>query len=93
MKSLIRLGRGACTTPRLNARHFERLIVGRIRSSTLTEGNNGDLTKVVVQEVDRVAQEQRKLLETIESEIMNAHRRMDRLFELLETSDDDIGNL
>ena len=35
--------------------------------------------------VDRLAQEKRKLLETIESEIIEAHRRMDRLFELLET--------
>ena len=91
-KTLIRLGKGACKTPRLNARHFERLIVGRIRSSILTEGNSGDLTKVVVQEVDRLAQEQRKLLETIESEIMDAHRRVERLFDLLETSDDEIAN-
>ena len=87
-KTLIRLGKGACTTPRLSARHFERLIVDGVRSSILTEGNNGDLTKVVVQEVDRLVQEQRKLLETIESEIMDAHRRLERLFELLETSDE-----
>ena len=91
-KSLIRLGKGACKTPRLNARRFERLIVDRIRSSILTEGNNGDLTKAVVQEVDRLAQEQRKLLETIESEITDAHRRVERLFDLLETSDDEIAN-
>ena len=91
-KSLIRLGKGACKTPRLNARGFERLIVGRIRSSILTQGNNGDLANAVVQEVDRLAQEQRKLLETIESEIMDAHRRLERLFELLETSDDEIAN-
>ena len=86
-KSLIRLGKGACKTPRFNARRFERLIVDRIRSSILTEGNNGDLTKAVVQEVDRLTQEQRKLLETIESEVMDAHRRLERLFELLETSE------
>ena len=91
-RSLIRLGKGACNTPRLSARHFERLVVDGIRSSILTEGNSGDLTKVVVQEVDRLAQEQRKLLETIESEIMDAHRRLERLFELLETSDDEIAN-
>ena len=91
-RSRIRLGKGACTTPRLNARRFEQLIVDRIRSSILTEGINGDLTKVVVQEVDRLAREQRKLLETIESEITDAHRRLERLFELLETSDDDVAN-
>ena len=91
-KSLIRLGKGACITPRLNARRFERLIVDGIRSSSLTEGNNADLTKAVVQEVDRLAQKQRKLLETIESEIMDAHRRLERLFELLETSEHEIAN-
>ena len=91
-KALIRLGKGACKTPRLNARRSERLIVDRIRSSILTEGNSGDLTKAAVQEVDRLAQEQRKLLETIEPEIMDAHRRLERLFELLETSDDEIAN-
>ena len=91
-RSRIRLGKGACTTPRLNARRFEQLIVDRIRSGILTEGNNGDLAKVVVQEVDRLAREQRKLLETIESEIADAHRRLERLFDLLETSDDDVAN-
>ena len=89
-RSLIRFGKGGCTTPRLNARLLERLIVRRIRSSILTEGNNGDLTKVVVHEAERLAQEQRKLLATIESEIKGVHRRIDRLFELLETSDDDV---
>ena len=91
-RSRIRLGKGACTTPRLNARRFEHLIVDRIRSSILTEGNNSDLAKVVVQEVDRLAREQSKLLETIESEITDAHRRLERLFELLETSDDEIAS-
>ena len=91
-KTLIRLCKGTCTNPRLNARRFEQLTVDRIRSGILTKGNNGDLTKVVVQEVDRLAHEQRMLLETIETEIMDVHRRMDRLFELLETSSDDMAN-
>ena len=37
-------------------------------------------------------QEQRKLLEAIKSEIVDAHRRLERLFDLLETSDDEIAN-
>ena len=62
------MGRGSCDTPRLNARRFEELIVDRIRSSILTEGNMADLTKVVRQELSGLAQEERKRLETIESE-------------------------
>ena len=45
-QSLIKRGRGGCDTPRLNARRFEEMIVGRIRSSILTEGIIGDLAKV-----------------------------------------------
>ena len=91
-QSKIKLGKDACNTPRLNARRFERLIVDRIRSSILTEGNLGDLTKVVVQELNGLAQEQRRRLETIESELADVRRRLDRLWNVVETTDDDLDN-
>ena len=46
-QSLIKLGSGACDTPRLNARRFEELVVEKIRSNILTEGNITSLVKVV----------------------------------------------
>ena len=87
-QSLVRMGRGSCDTPRLNARHFEELIIDRIRSSILTEGNMADLTKVVRQELNRLAREERKRLETIESELKDVVRSLDRLWRIVETTDD-----
>ena len=91
-QSLIKLGKGACKTPRLNARRFEEPIVGRIGSSILTDGNISDLTKAVAREVDRLAQEQRWRLKIIDSEVADVRRRLDRLWELVETTDDDLDN-
>ena len=66
-QSLMKRGSGACDAPRLNARRFEEKVVGKIRSTILTEGNIRDLVKVVDEEMDGVAAEQRKRLETIDS--------------------------
>ena len=86
-QSKIKLGKYACNTPTLNARRFEELIVSRIRSSILTEGNLDDLAKVVVQELNGLAQEQRRRLETIESELADVRRRMDQLWGIVESTD------
>ena len=67
-QSNIKLGRDACETPTLNARRFEELVVARIRSNILTEGNIRDLVKVVAEEMHGVTREQRKRRETIEDE-------------------------
>ena len=37
--SLLKRGKGACKTPRLNAKNFEKLIVNEIRENVLTESN------------------------------------------------------
>ena len=39
-QSNIKLGRDACKTPTLNARRFEELVVAKIRSDILTEGQH-----------------------------------------------------
>ena len=54
-QSNIKLGKDACKTPTLNARHFEELVVNKIRSNILTEGSIRDLVKVVDEEMDGVA--------------------------------------
>ena len=87
-QSLMKRGSGGGDTPRLNARRFEELIVGRIQSGILTEGIIADLTKALAHELDGVIREQKGELETIESEIKDARRRMDRLWRIIETSDD-----
>ena len=89
-QSLMKRGTGACKAPRLNARRFEELVVGQIRSNILTEGNIRDLVRLVDEEMDGVAREQRKRLETIEAELAEVKRRLDRLYNLVETTDMDI---
>ena len=87
-QSLIKRGKDACETPRLNARRFEQLIVGRIRSSILARSGNGDMTTVVVRELDRLVEEQRGRIETIESELTDVRRRLDRIWDFVQSSDD-----
>ena len=91
-QSLMKRGSGACDTPRLNARRFEELVVGKIRSNILTEGNIRDLVKVVDEQMDGVAAEQRKRLETIESELEDVKRKLGRIWHVIETTDIDMAD-
>ena len=89
-QSVMKRGSGACDAPRLNARRFEELVVGKIRENVLTESSIRELVKLVDEEMDGVAKEQRQRLETIESELVDVRRRLDRLYNLVETTDLDI---
>ena len=86
-QSIMKRGKNACVTPRLNARRFEELVVARIRSNILTEGNIRDLVKGVAEEMDGVTREQRKRLETIEDELEEVKRKLGRIWHFIETSD------
>ena len=83
----IKIGNGACETPTLNARRFEELVVNRIRSNILTEDCIHSLVKVVESEMGGVTREQRKRLETIESELADVRQRLGKLYNLVETTD------
>ena len=86
-QSVMKRGSGACDAPRLNARRFEELVVGKIRENILTESNIRKLVKLVDEEMDGVAREQRQRLETVESELVDVKRRLERLYDLAETTD------
>ncbi len=85
--SLLKRGRGTCETPRLNAKRFERLIVEQLRAHILTERNIRDLVRLVDEEMDGVAHEQRQKLTTIEAERAEVRRRLDRVWHIVETTD------
>ena len=89
-QSVMKRGSGACDAPRLNARRFEEQVVGKIRENVLTESNIRALVKLVDEEMDGIAREQRQRLETIESELEDVKRRLGRLYDLAETTDLDI---
>ena len=84
--SFVKRAPGSCDSPRVDARQFEELIVGLIRSNILTEGNIRSLVNVVDEQMDDVAGDERKRLETIESELADVRGRLDRLYELVETT-------
>ena len=85
-------GKEACDTPRLAARSFEEKVVGKIRSNVLTDSNIRALVKMVDEQMDGVAGEQRKRLQTIQTELADVRRRLDRLYDLVETTDMDIND-
>ncbi len=86
-QSLIKQGSGSCNSPRLNARRFEELVVEKIRSNILTESSITNLVKVVDEEMDGVASEQRKRLETVEAELEEVKRKLGRVWHFIENSD------
>ena len=86
-QSIMKRGKDACETPRLNARRFEELVVGKIRSNVLTDSNIRALVKVVDEQMDGVAAEQRKRLDTIEDELEDVKRKLGRLWHFIETAD------
>ena len=90
--SLLKRGKGTCETPRLNAKKFESLIVGEIRENILTESNIRDLVKLLDEEMDGVAREQRERLEGIEDELEDVKRRLGRIWNLIETTDADMAD-
>ena len=86
-QSIMKRGKDACDTPRLNARRFEELVVDKIRSNILTEGSITELVKVVDEEMDGIAQDQRERLRIIEDELEDVKRRLGRIWNVIETSD------
>ena len=85
--SLLKRGSGTCKTPRLNAKSFEKLIVDEIRANILTESNIRDLVKLLDEEMDGVASEQRERLESIEEVLEEVKRRLGRIWQVIETTD------
>ena len=91
-QSIMKRGKDACETPRLNARRFEELVIGKIRANVLTDGNIRALVKVVDEQMDGVAREQRKRLETIEDELEDVKRKLGRIWHFVETTDIDMAD-
>ena len=85
--SLLKRGKGACETPRLNAKKFEKIIVDEIRANILTESNIRDLVKLLDEEMDGVAREQRERLESIDGELEEVKNQLGRVWHFIAKSD------
>ena len=87
-QTLMKRGKGSCDAPRLNARRFEEMVVERIRSNFLTVASIPDLAEAVDEEIDSMVAEHRKRLQTIESEIQDVNKQLDRIWRYIATRDD-----
>ena len=85
--SLLKRGSGACETPRLNAKSFEKLIVDELLANILTESNIRDLVKLLDEEMDGVAHEQRQRLQTIDEELEDVKKQLGRVWNFVAKSD------
>ena len=85
--SLLKRGKGTCETPRLNAKNFEKIIVDEIRANILTESNIRDLVKLLDEEMDGVAREQRERLESIDGELEEVKNQLGRVWHFIARSD------
>ncbi len=91
-QSILKQGSGSCDTPRLAAKSFEDIIISNIRDHILTESNIRDLVKLLDEEMDGVAREQRQNLETIEAELEEVKRKLDRIWHFVESTDLDMAD-
>ena len=86
-QSLLKRGKAVCETPRLNAKKIEKVMIDELRANVLTESNIRGLVKLLDEEMDGVAREQRERLESIEEELEDVKRRLGRIWHVIETTD------
>ena len=85
--SLFREGAGACTARYLNATKVEDLVIEKVREGILTEETIVELVTLVAEEIDAMAGELSGRLEVVEAELGDVRKRLERLYDALETSE------
>ena len=85
--TLFREGAGTCSARYLNAPRVEDFIVEKIRERILTEETIVELVTLVAEEIDAMAGELSGRLEVIDAELGDVRKRLERLYEALETSE------
>ncbi len=86
-QSILKSGSGSCETPRINAKSFEETIIRNLRENVLSEGNIRGLVQALDEEMDGLAHDQRRRLESIEGELEDVKRRLARIWNIIETTD------
>ena len=85
--TLFREGAGTCSARYLNAPRLEAFVVEKIRERILTEETIVELVTLVAEEIDAMAGELAGRLEVIEAELGDVRKRLERLYEAIETSE------
>ena len=78
---------GTCSPRYLNAPKVEEFIVEKIRERILTEETIVALMQLVAEEIDAMAGELSGRLEVVEAELGDVKKRLEKLYEAIETSE------
>jgi site-specific DNA recombinase len=84
--TLLKKGAGACQARYINSREFEGLVVDKIKEHILTEENLRELVRLVNEEMDTASREYHRELDVVIKEIADVNRRLDRLYDSVETA-------
>ena len=85
--TLYREGARTCTARYLNAPRLETFVVEKIRERILNEETIVALVATVAEEIDALAGELAGRLEIIDAELSDVRKRLERLYEAIETSE------
>ena len=85
--TLFREGAGTCSARYLNAPRLEEFVVEKIRERILNEETIVALVTLVAEEIDAIAGEMSGRLEVIEAELSDVRKRLEKLYEAIETSE------
>ena len=80
-------GAGTCSARYLNAPRLETFVVEKIRERILNEETIVALVTLVAEEIDAMAGELSGRLEVIEAELSDVRKRLEKLYEAIETSE------
>jgi hypothetical protein len=83
--SLAKKGAGSCQAKRLNSKHFEGAVINEIKKRILTEENMIELVRLMNEEMDSTASECHERLHGINDGLQDTQRRLDRLYDAIET--------
>ena len=85
--TLFREGAGTCSARYLKAPRVEDFIVEKIRERILTEETIVELVAMVAEEIDAMAGELSGRMEVVEAELSDVRKRLEKLYEAIETSE------
>ena len=85
--TLSKEGAGTCSARYLNAPRVEDFVVEKIRDRILNEETIVELVTMVAEEIDAMAGELAGRLEVIDAELDDVRRRLERLYDALESSE------
>ena len=91
--TLDKKGSGSCEAQYLNASKFEAIIISRIRENILTRENLIELVQMVNEEMGSVMKTYQDELDLISDSITDVNRRLERLYDAIETGKIDLHDL